>query len=214
MPGRPPSDRAIARAAGELGLELAPARLELLAAYAALLRQWNARVNLVSRRDVDRVESYHVPDSLAAARFLAPGDRAADIGSGGGLPGIPLAIARPDCEFLLVESVRKKADFLSLALDRLRLANAGVINDRAEDVPPLDCDVVLSRLTGPLRTTLPRLAGHSRRGGAIVLFKHPEATDRPSDVLLAKLGLIVDRIVDVRLPLTDATRRFVILGVQ
>jgi 16S rRNA (guanine527-N7)-methyltransferase len=196
----------------KLGLSLPPDQLDLLRDYVGLLRDWNARINLVSRRDVDRVESYHIPDSLAAARFLATGSRAADVGSGGGLPGIPLAIARPDCEFYLVESVRKKADFLALALDRLRLSNVGVIHARAEDIPPLGCDTILSRLTGPLQTTLPRLALHVRTGGTIVLFKHPEATDRPADALLTKLGLGLDRTVDVRLPLTGIARRFVILS--
>jgi len=160
---------------------------------------------------VERVRSYHIPDSLAAERFLPRDCRAADIGSGGGLPGIPLAIARPDCRMYLVESVGKKAEFLAAALDRLRLVNTRVIHSRAEEIPPLACDVVLSRLTGPLRTTLPRLADHCHPDGSIVLFKNPTAAEPLPAGLLRRLALAVADTVDLRLAPGGIPRRFILL---
>lgn len=207
-----PDFRSFAAACARIGLELPENRYRLLCRYADLLLDWNRRVNLVSRQDTGRVLSYHVIDSLAAQSLVPAGARAGDIGTGAGLPGIPLAIARPDCEFLLVESVRKKTEFLSLVLDELRLANAGVIHDRAEDIPPLDCDTVLSRLTGPTPKTLPRLAAHARTTGTVVLYKSPAAAPDLPAGLLRKLRLRVARTEDLRLPLTGLPRRFIVLA--
>jgi 16S rRNA (guanine(527)-N(7))-methyltransferase RsmG len=137
------------RAARELGVALDNGQIDRLLRYVALVRDWNRRVNLVSRRDTDRLVSYHLVDSLAAARFVRPGARVADVGAGAGLPGIPLAIACPGSEFLLVESTRKKCRFMGSVLAALKLDNARVICARSEDLDPLNCRLVLSRVTGP-----------------------------------------------------------------
>lgn len=199
-------------ACDRLGLKITEDRYARLCRYADLLCAWNRRVNLISRRDTGRILTYHAVDALAAQSYIPRGARACDIGSGAGLPGIPLAIARPDAEILLVESVRKKAGFLTLALEQLRLENAGVIHDRAEDIPPLDCDIVLSRLTGPLRRTLPGLAAHARPGGSILLYKNPTAAPDLTPDSLARLRLRPERTDDITLPLTGIPRRFVLLA--
>ena len=109
-PGR--ETETLLTAASTLGLALTPFQVGLLARYADLVRDWNRRVNLVSRRDADRILEYHVVDSLASARLCEPGSRVADIGTGAGLPGIPLAIARPDLSVVLVESSGNRCRFL------------------------------------------------------------------------------------------------------
>ncbi|MGY0505754.1 16S rRNA (guanine(527)-N(7))-methyltransferase RsmG [Luteimonas sp. e5] len=113
----------------ELGLSstLAPPLLQ----YLALLQRWNATYNLTAVRDVREMVSRHILDSLAMARFV-PDAALADLGTGPGLPGIPLAIARPGCQVTLVESNGKKARFLREALRRLQLSNAEVAECRAE----------------------------------------------------------------------------------
>ena len=94
-----------------LGLDLPPSAQEKLLAFAALLGKWNKVYNLTALRDAEQVISHHLLDSLAVLPHLDGAKRLADIGSGGGLPGIPLAIARPDLQVALVESNQKKSAF-------------------------------------------------------------------------------------------------------
>ncbi|HLU12356.1 MAG TPA: 16S rRNA (guanine(527)-N(7))-methyltransferase RsmG, partial [Arenimonas sp.] len=115
-----------------LGLPPQPLALRLLD-YLALLSRWNRTYNLTAIRDEREMVSRHLLDSLAMWRFLRPG-RLADLGTGPGLPGIPLAMARPDVEVSLVESNGKKARFLREAVRRLGLSNARVLESRAEAV--------------------------------------------------------------------------------
>lgn len=200
-----------ASACARLGLELSEDRFARLCRYADLLLDWNRRINLISRRDTDRILSYHVIDSLAAAQLIPADARCSDIGTGAGLPGIPLAIARPDISVTLVDSTQKKCQFLRLALKELELDNADVICARSESLEPLGCDVVLSRLTGPLRTTLRHLARHSKPGGSIILYKSPNAAEKPVGPLLTRLGLVEARVLDLTLPVSGIPRRFVVL---
>ena len=114
-----------------LGLDHALA--EPLLAYLALLLRWNRTYNLTAIRDPDEMVVRHLLDSLAMHPFVQPG-ALADLGTGPGLPGIPLAIVRPDLQVTLVESNGKKARFLREAVRQLRLGNARVLEARAEAV--------------------------------------------------------------------------------
>jgi 16S rRNA (guanine527-N7)-methyltransferase len=209
-----PDFAALTRACHTLGLDLTEDQYALLTRYAELLREWNRRMNLVSRKDVDRVLSYHVIDSLAVAGLVPAGARACDLGSGAGLPGIPLAVSRADVHVVLVESQQKRCQFLGTALRELALANAEVAGGRAEEMPPLECDVVLSRLTGPVRDTLKYTARHLKPGGSVIFYKTSATQDEflKAARVLAHLGLRLSGQRDVVLPLTGITRRFVIVG--
>jgi len=206
-----PDFRSFSAACADLGLELTEDSFALLRRYADLLLDWNQRISLISRKDIDRILTYHIIDSLAAAQLIPAGSRCSDIGTGAGLPGIPLAIARPDIRMVLVESTKKKCLFLNHCVATLELNSLEVLSDRAESLPPLACDIVLSRLTGPLRRTLKSLARHSRPGGSILLFKNPSAAEGPVGPLLQKLGLTITRALDLVLPLSRVPRRFLIL---
>lgn len=118
--------RAIANGLGDLGLIASPEQAELLARYIALAEKWNRKFNIVSRRDMDRFLNRHLLDSLTALPWLYP-DRFVDLGSGGGLPGIPLSIMSPDVGVTLLERSEKKARFLSHAVRELHLRNAQVV---------------------------------------------------------------------------------------
>jgi len=205
------SRAALKQACEALGLAPAGAQLALLGRYAGLVRSWNQKVNLVSRRDADRILAYHVLDSLAASSFIPPDSRVADIGSGAGLPGIPLAICREDVTMFLVESIAKKARFLEAAVAELGLPNVKVLHARAESLEPLGCRVVLSRLTGEPKVCLDWLLRHCAPSGSIVLWKTPESSVLDPK-LLARTGLHVRDVRDVSLPVTRITRRLVILS--
>ena len=206
--------RVALKTAGQtLGLNLSDNQLKPLGRYAGLLREWNRRTNLISRRDENRILAYHVIDSLAASSFIPADSRVADIGTGAGLPGIPLSIARPDLEMLLVESSHRKCLFLETAVRELELGNARVVEGRAESLEPLRCVVVLSRLTGPLRQLVKQVHYHLVPGGRLVLFKtavfNQELTRAAK--LLSRYNLEVARTFDVTLPISGIPRRFVVL---
>lgn len=129
-----------------LGLDLPGAARERLLAYSALLLKWNRVYNLTAIRDPEQAVTHHLLDSLAVLPYLAGVRTLADVGSGGGLPGIPLAIARPDLEVTSIEAVGKKASFQQQARIELGLTNLAVLNERVENVRVDDpFDVVISR---------------------------------------------------------------------
>ncbi|MDA1073245.1 MAG: 16S rRNA (guanine(527)-N(7))-methyltransferase RsmG [Proteobacteria bacterium] len=107
------------------GVSLDSVGLAKLIEYRDLLLRWNQVTNLVSRKDIDRLEARHLVDSLTLVPWLN-GERIADLGSGGGLPGIPLALASPERHFTLVERRERKARFLEQAKLDLGLANVEV----------------------------------------------------------------------------------------
>ncbi len=116
-----------------LGLSLSDASLATLRQYAELLLARNQVMNLTGASTLDELEIRHLLDSLTVAKYL-PGAGASviDVGSGGGFPGIPLAIIRPDVQIALLESAIKKATFLQEAVNELHLGNVIIINQRAE----------------------------------------------------------------------------------
>ncbi|MGH8021922.1 MAG: 16S rRNA (guanine(527)-N(7))-methyltransferase RsmG [Opitutaceae bacterium] len=130
---------------------LAPARMARLGRLAALVREWNDRVNLVSRKDIEHLEEHHLLHSLAIARVLrpAPGALIADLGTGGGFPGLPLAVMYPECRFTLVDSIAKKARAVEDIAGALGLAYVRVINARAETIRG-PFDFVLGRAVAAL----------------------------------------------------------------
>ena len=127
----------LARGARELGVALDPVRQERLLAYLDLLIKWNKAYNLTAVRDPDEMVSRHLLDSLSVVPFVAAGgDDWLDVGSGGGMPGIPLAILFPERRFTLLDANGKKTRFLTQVKLELRLANLEVVHGRVEDFRP------------------------------------------------------------------------------
>jgi len=153
-----------------LGLELAPAQRAALATLVAELADWNTRVNLTAITDPAEVVDKHLLDSLAVLPWLR-GHSVADVGSGAGFPGLPLAVADPQRRYTLIESTGKKVKFLRHAIERLELPNVDVLHGRAEALKPSQpFDSVISRALGPLSDFV-RVAGHlaGRRGRLLAM---------------------------------------------
>src|SRR5262245_41377869 len=120
-----------------LGLDLPPAVQAGLLQYLGLLAKWIKTYNLTAIREPARLVSHHLLDSLAVLPQLK-GASIADVGTGAGLPGIPIALARPDWRVALLDSNHKKGAFLRQAIMELRLSNVQVVTDRAENWRPPD----------------------------------------------------------------------------
>ena len=183
------SDReaALLRGASELGVELSPSQLAGLLDYADMVRRWNEKFNLVSRQDMDRFTSRHLLDSLSVAGVLRP-PNVLDLGSGAGLPGIPLALARPDLRFVLLDRGARKARFLRQAVQQLGLANVTVRCQDARDVvETFTC--IVSRAVASV-SKLWTLAEPLLAAGGTLLVLHradPTVTRPPAEVPGAKL---------------------------
>lgn len=170
--------RDIAGGAGRLGLALSPQQVAALAAYVALLAKWNRTYNLTAIREPARMVTHHVLDSLAVLPHLPQHEavRLLDVGSGGGLPGIPLAIARADWRATLVDPVHKKAAFLAQAAIELGLGNVESHAARVEELRTnVQYDVVISRAFADLATFAALSEPHLAQGGVLVAMKgvHP-----------------------------------------
>jgi len=164
------------------GVELSDAQHQKLARYLDLLLEANARMNLTRITERQAAELQHVGDSLTALPRLPVGEiRVADVGSGGGVPGIPLAIARPDATFLLIESTKKKANFLKQAIEALQLTNVSVSEWRAEDVGHSNnretFDVALARAVATLSWLAEWCLPLVKKGGKMLAMKGPKVAD-------------------------------------
>ncbi|HRP88784.1 MAG TPA: 16S rRNA (guanine(527)-N(7))-methyltransferase RsmG [Edaphocola sp.] len=129
-------------------------QIEQLEALAPLYKEWNEKINVISRKDIEHLYHKHILHSLAivpVCEFL-PGMNVVDIGTGGGFPGIPLAIMYPEVNFLLVDSIGKKIKVVQGVAEAIGLKNVKAIHSRVEDIPQKDFDFAVSRAVAPLKT--------------------------------------------------------------
>jgi len=128
-------------------------QLQQYAALKDLYEEWNQKINVISRKDIDHFYEHHVLHSLAiATQFDFPdGYQIMDLGAGGGFPGIPLAIFFPNVHFHLVDSINKKLKVVEAIASEIQLANITVQHTRAEDIKDKKFDVVVSRAVAPLK---------------------------------------------------------------
>lgn len=125
---------------------LSPEQQSQFAALDSLYRDWNAKINVISRKDIDQLYEHHILHSLGIAQMIRfkPGTSIVDFGTGGGFPGIPLAILFPECSFLLVDSIGKKVKVAAAVAESLGLKNVRTLHGRAEEVKE-KFDFVVSR---------------------------------------------------------------------
>jgi 16S rRNA (guanine527-N7)-methyltransferase len=197
-----------------LRLALPADALARLHAYVALLDKWNRTYNLTAIREPDRMITHHVLDALAILPHLPadPDARVLDVGSGGGVPGIPLAIARPSWRVTLLDANRKKATFLTQAAIELRAANVDVAASRVvEFEPAAPYDVVVSRAFAELADFAAGAARHVTPKGVLAAMKgvHP---DEELAQLPASIDVIGTPALDV--PGLDAARHLVLMRVK
>ncbi len=140
--------------------ELTEEQCARFTAMEGLYREWNARINVISRKDMDNLMTHHILHSLAIAKVIdfPAGSTILDVGTGGGFPGIPLAVLFPQCQFTLCDSIGKKIKVAQAVAEGLGLDNVTCVNARAEALPG-KFDFVVSRAVTDLATFLPWVKG-------------------------------------------------------
>jgi 16S rRNA (guanine527-N7)-methyltransferase len=162
-----------------LRLPLSNHQIDQLLNYLAQMLRWNRTYNLTAIREPEQMLLHHITDSLAVVPELAQhmsGKAASimDVGSGGGLPGVVLAIALPEWKVCCVDAVEKKSTFVRHVSGVLGLKNLSAVHARVEDLQPADSDIVISRAFASLQDFAALAGRHVRVGGALVAMKgHP-----------------------------------------
>lgn len=191
-----------------LKVRSAPAARATMIDYLKQLEAWNGSYNLTAVRNPEDMVVRHLLDSLAAAPFMT-GKRIADIGSGPGLPGIPLALAQPAKHYTLVESVGKKAAFLRHTVRTLSLSNVAVVQQRSDDYQPKQrFDTVVCRALASVELAL-RMAGHlCAPSGRLVMLKGRDPTPELEEL---PAGFIVKNVTATTTPGLESQRHIVVI---
>lgn len=191
-----------------LGVDVAAGAQQRMLDYLALVGKWNQSYNLTAVREPGKMLTHHLLDSLAVLPHVI-GNRILDVGSGAGLPGIPLALARPEWRVTLLDANHKKATFLRQAIIELKLDNAEVVCERVETwTPPQPFDTVVSRAFSDLAEFLALAGRLCARTGIVIAMKgiypHEELAQVPGNFRLRN-------VVSLRVPGLDAERHAALL---
>lgn len=171
-------------------------RVELARRFSAALAEQGEERGLIGPLELPRLWSRHILNSAVAAPLFSAGSRVGDIGSGAGLPGIVLAIARPDVRFVLIEPMERRIAWLTEQTEALELDNVEVVRGRGEDwTEGAVLDAVTARAVSALRTLIPITAPLVRDGGELVLLKGANAAN---EIAAADKAIRRFRLTDVR----------------
>jgi 16S rRNA (guanine527-N7)-methyltransferase len=170
--------------------ELTPRQREQFEALGALYEEWNARINVVSRKDMEHLYTRHILHSLAIAKVcqFEAGATVIDIGCGGGFPSVPLAIMFPDTEFIGVDSIAKKIRVVEGIKEGANIANLKAVNSRAEQLG-IKADYVVSRAVTEMARFMPWAWGLLRKGQRGTL---------PNGILYLKGGELAEELAATR----------------
>lgn len=191
----------------DLGIELDDVAQERLMHFHALLMEHNERMDLTTVPEAE-MPLRHYADSLLVLKYglISQQARLIDVGSGAGFPGLPLAIARPDLQVSLLESRRKRCEFLQTVIDDLALANVQVLCGRAEDLalPPHReaYDVAVARAVAPLNLLAEYLLPYARIGGRALCWKGPAVQEevQAGRIAAQTLGGSLGKLIDLGIP--------------
>jgi 16S rRNA (guanine527-N7)-methyltransferase len=143
---------------------LTETQIEQFTKLEELYNDWNLKINVVSRKDIDEIYMRHVLHSLGIAKVqgFLPGSSVLDVGTGGGFPGVPLAILFPETQFHLVDSIGKKIKVVNEVVEGLGITNVKTTNDRVENVPG-QYDFIVSRAVAQMETFVRWVRGHIKK---------------------------------------------------
>lgn len=200
------SDSALTSGLGELGIVLPDGGEQKLLDFRDLLLKWNKTYNLTALRDPSQAISHHLLDSLAILPHVSSGPLL-DVGSGGGLPGIPLAIARPDLSLRMVDTVQKKTTFLQQATIQLGLKNVAVDHARVETLTG-QYTQISSRAFAELKLFVELTRHLLAPGGRWLAMKGVCPDD---EITMLPTDIVVEQIIPLHVPGLDAARHLILL---
>jgi 16S rRNA (guanine527-N7)-methyltransferase len=190
----------------ELGFELAVSAQAKALDYLTLLEKWNRVYNLTGVRDAHEMVTRHLLDSFAIIPFVA-GLRVLDIGTGAGLPGIPLALALPNMEFVLLDSGSKKIQFVRHVVTELALHNVSVVCQRAQQyAPAVRFDTVITRALASIKEVSTMACPLCTRAGRVLIMKGVFPTEELAEI---PDGYNIVQVVRLRVPGLKAKRHLV-----
>ncbi|MCD6188453.1 MAG: 16S rRNA (guanine(527)-N(7))-methyltransferase RsmG [Desulfuromusa sp.] len=211
------SDRFI-EGLSRLGLQLSEQTIKKEIYFLDELLRWNQRINLTSIRNRDEAIEKHLLDSLLLLPHLHAAQNIIDMGSGGGLPGIPLAIALSALQVVSVDSVGKKINFQKHIKRLLQLDNLTVVQSRIEDLEPVALDqekydLIVSRAFSSLETSLCCADPWLKSGGRLLVMKGPEGRNelKAARATIESLGFTDPTVLTYSLPFSRAERQLVVL---
>ena len=194
-----------------MGLALTTAQQLLLLEYVALLKKWNNTYNLTALRDEETMISHHILDSLTLLPYIENTQTLMDVGSGGGMPGIPTAICRPDLHITLLDANTKKTSFLQQVVIELGLHNVSVASGRVEAMHNKKVDVVTSRAFAELADFISLTKHLLNENGYWAAMKgvypYEELEHVPASV-------VVEKVDKLTVPMLHAERHMVIMRPQ
>lgn len=198
----------LSRLLDEAGISLTDHQKTQLVAYVAMLHKWNKAYNLTSVRDPDEMLIRHILDSIVVAPYLQ-GTRFIDVGTGPGLPGIPLSIVRPECHFTLLDSLGKRVRFLKQVQHELKLDNITPVQSRVEDFPAEPpFDGVISRAFASLTDMVSWCHHLPGEQGRFYALKGLIPSD---EIALLPPELSVESIVELKVPHLEGERHLVVV---
>lgn len=199
-------DKLLSQGLGGLSIPLPEEIKQKLMAFIALLDKWNRVYNLTAIRDKEKMVTHHILDSLAVAPFIQGVD-VLDVGSGAGLPGVPLALVSPERQFVLIDSNAKKTRFIQQAKAELGLTNVLVETVRAENFHPTNpFDTVISRAFSSISQFLHSAGPLCKPDGVILAMKGEYPTAELQDI---PDGYTVKAVLGVHVPRLNAQRHIV-----
>ncbi|MGF6566442.1 16S rRNA (guanine(527)-N(7))-methyltransferase RsmG [Kosakonia cowanii] len=198
----------LSRLLAEAGISLSDQQQQQLVAYVEMLHKWNKAYNLTSVRDPNEMLVRHILDSIVVAPHLQ-GTRFIDVGTGPGLPGIPLSIVRPESHFTLLDSLGKRVRFLRQVQHELKLTNIEPVQSRVEDFPAEPpFDGVISRAFASLNDMVSWCHHLPGDAGRFYALKGQLPED---EIALLPVGLAVESIVELKVPHLEGERHLVIV---
>ena len=203
----------LAHGLAQMEMPLHPAAQEMLLQYVSLLEKWNRVYNLTAVRKAERMIGLHILDSLSVFPHVLEAKRVLDVGTGGGLPGMPLAIAlataAPELRITMLDTIAKKTTFVRQAISELALTNADVVTERVEKYQPTQgFDVVISRAFAELKDFVEG-AGHlCGEEGKMLAMKGVHPFD---EIGRLPPGYVVETVIPLVVPQVDGQRHLVII---
>jgi 16S rRNA (guanine527-N7)-methyltransferase len=203
------SSQLLAQGLIELNIALTPEQQQRILQYVALLNKWNKVYNLTAVREPERMIGLHILDSLAVLPYLAHVQRLLDVGTGGGLPGIALAIARAELHVTMLDSLQKKTTFVRQAIGELSLTNAAVVCERVEQFKPVEkFDVVISRAFAELNDFVTGATHLLADDGRMFAMKGINPVD---EIARLSSGFEVEKVIELNVPQIDGQRHLVVI---